>query len=158
MRTARPFRAKAIELSVPTYVFTLASVHTDIGQPLVSVAQVTEQSFDTMEEYAQFLLHQRDRKFMSSRLTRVGRRDNQLGWRFGDCHADSRGDVGEPHEGHVHYADKTWKADINGKHLILVSNRFLLWSKPVFVAVTTQKQSRFGKNIDCTNLRQLLKI
>ena len=50
MRTARPFRAKAIDLSVPSYVFTLASLDPDIGQALVSVAQVTEHCFDTMDE------------------------------------------------------------------------------------------------------------
>ncbi len=114
MRTARLFRAKAIDLSVPTYVFTLASVHTEIGQPLVSVAQVTENSFETMQEYAQFLLGQRDHKLVSSRLTRVDRRRNQLGWRFGDCHADLSGNVGEPNQNHVHHADNSWKTDING--------------------------------------------
>jgi len=64
--------------------------------------QVTEQSFDRMDEYAQFLLDQRDHNFISSRLTRVDRRGNQLGlaiWRL-SCRLS--GNVGEPNRSHVH--------------------------------------------------------
>jgi hypothetical protein len=159
MRTARPFRDEAIDLSIPTYVFTLARLDPRMGQPLVSVAQITEHCFDTMEQYAEFLLKTDDRAFISSRLTRVRRNDGLLGSRFGDCHADMAGEVGEPDPQHVHHdVGKSWKADIDGRHLILVSNRFLLWREPVFVAARTQKQSRYGKNITSDTLEDLLKI
>ncbi|PYK47591.1 MAG: hypothetical protein DME51_13425 [Verrucomicrobia bacterium] len=110
MREARPFRAEAIDLSIPTYVFTLASLNSNVGQTLVSVAQVTKHF-----------------------------------------------EVGEPNSGHVHHVPEWWKADVDGKHLILVSDRFLLWPEPVFVAAKTQKQSRYGKNIASDNLHGLLR-
>lgn len=50
MREARPFRAEATDDSIPTYVFTLASLDRTVGQPLVSVAQVDEHHFNTMHE------------------------------------------------------------------------------------------------------------
>lgn len=158
MRTARPFRSKAIDLLIPTYVFTLGRLDSKLGQPLVSIAQVTKYSFDTMDQYIQFLLKRGDRALISSRSTRARRNDGVLGWRFGDCHADFSGNVDEPHQGHVHYADKSWKTDINGRHMILVSDRFLLWPKPSFMAIKTQKQSRYGVDIDNGKLRTLLKI
>ena len=159
MRTARPFRAEALDLSIPTYVFTLGSLDPKLGQSLVSAAQVTEHSFETMNEYAQFLLKTDDQAFISSRLTRVLQNDGLLGWRFGDCHADKAGEVGEPDAGHVHHdIRKSWEEDNDGKHLILVSNRFLLWREPVFVATETQKQSRYGKNITSASLHDLLRI
>ena len=158
MRTAKPFRDEAIDLSIPTYVVTLASLGPKLGQPLVSVAQVTEHSFKTMEAYAQFLLTTGDQAFVSSRVTRVRRDDGLLGWKFGDCHSDMSGEVGEPNSGHVHHVSDWWKADIDGKHLILLSNRFLLWREPVFVAAKTQKQSRYGKDITSDTLHSLLRI
>ncbi len=157
MREARPFRAEAIDLSIPTYVFTLASLDSNVGQTLVSIAQVTKHFFNTMQEYAQFLLETRNRALISSRLTRVRQDDGLLGWRFGDCHEDMSGEVGEPNSGHVHHVPEWWKADVDGKHLILVSDRFLLWPEPVFVAAKTQKQSRYGKNIASDNLHGLLR-
>lgn len=156
MRTARPFRDKAIDLSIPTYVFTLAALHPDVGQALVSIAQVTEHSFETMAEYANFLRASANRSLISSRLTRSHKNDGLLGFRFGDCHSDRFGNIGVPHEDHVHYPKDYWKADVNGKHLILVSHRFVVWPTPVFVAATTHKQSRFGKNIDSTTLDELI--
>ena len=158
MLEARPFRAEATDDSIPTYVFTLASLDRTIGQPLVSVAQVDEHHFNTMHEYAQFLLGTGDRALVSSRLTRVRNEDGLLGWRFGDCHANMSGEVGEPNSDHVHHVPDSWQADIDAKHLILLSNRFLLWPEPVFVAAKTQKQSRFGTDIDPYNLHHLLKI
>lgn len=158
MREARPFRAEAIDLSIPTFVFTLASLDPNVGQALVSVARVTSHFFNTMREYAQFLLETRNRALISSRLTRVRQDDGLLGWRFGDCHADISGQVGEPSSGHVHHVPTWWKADIDGKHLILVSDRFLLWPEPVFAAAKTQKQSKYGTNITSDNLHDLLRI
>jgi hypothetical protein len=158
MRTARPFRHNAIDLSIPTYVFTLGKLNPDWGQPLVSVARATKYFFETMEEYAEFLRTKRDQKLMSSRLTRELKNDGQLGWRFGDCHADSSGNVGAPWLGHVHRRNRGWYDDVNGKHIILVSDEYLLWREPVFVAATTQKQSRYGKGINAKNLATLLTI
>jgi hypothetical protein len=157
MRTARPFRDKAIDLSIPTYVFTLASLDRALGQPIVSAAQVT-QCFSTMDDYAEFLRKQRDRALISSRSTRARRNDGLLGWRFGDCHADMSGEVGEPHPLHVHYPNKYWQTDVNGKHMILASDRFLVWEEPVFLVAKTQKQSRYGKDIDSRTLNELLTL
>jgi hypothetical protein len=157
MRTARPFRDKATDLSIPTYVFTLAKQHPAVGQALVSVAQVTEHSFDTMADYAEFLLTGGDRALTSSRLTRVRHDDGLLGWRFGDCHSDKFGHISRPYPEHVHHEEKYWETDINGEHIILASHRFLVWPEPVFVARTTQKQSRFGKDIDLSTLDNLIR-
>ena len=156
MREAKPFRDEATDDSIPTYIFTLASLDRKLGQPLVSVAQVDEYHFNTMEEYAQFLLKTGNRAFISSRLTRKRQHDGLLGWRFGDCHANMAGEVGEPNADHVHHVAEWWKSDIDGKHLILVSNRFLLWPEPVFVAAKTQKQSKYGTNITPVTLHDLL--
>ncbi len=67
------------------------------------------------------------------------------------------GEVGEPNPDHVHYPNEWWKADIDGKHLILLSDRFLLWPEPVFVVAKTQKQSKYGTNITQGNLHDLLR-
>ena len=157
MREAKPFRDEATDDSIPTYVFTLASLDRKLGQPLVSVVQVDQYHFNTMEEYARFLLKTGNRAFISSRLTRGRQHDDLLGWRFGDCHANMAGEVGEPNPNHVHYPNEWWKADIDGKHLILLSDRFLLWPEPVFVAAKTQKQSKYGTNITQGNLHELLR-
>jgi len=157
MRTARPFRDIAIDLTIPTYIFTLGKLEPELGQPLVSVAEVTEHSFRTMKEYFQFLLEQHNRGLTSSRSTCVRRNDGLFGWRFGDCHSDLSGKIGKPHQHHVHRRDDSWKNDCNGEHMILASDRFLLWPEPAFVAATTQKQSRYGTDIDPSTLRKLLK-
>src|ERR1700724_2790765 len=109
-----------------------------------------------MQEYASFLRKRQDRALLSSRSTRARRNDGLLGWRFGDCHVGMNGNVGEPYPGHVHYPNKSWETDINGKHMILVSDRFILWLEPVFVAIKTQMQSRYGKDIDSHTLHKLL--
>lgn len=158
MRQAKSFRDEAIDDSIPTYVFTLARLDRKLGQPLVSVAQIDKYHFNTMEEYAQFLVKTGNRALISSRLTRKRQHDGSLGWRFGDCHANMAGEVGEPNPGHVHHPNGWWRPDIYRKHLILVSNRFLVWGQPVFVAAKTQKQSRFGTDIGPDNLPELLKI
>jgi hypothetical protein len=158
MRTARPFRHNAIDLSIPTYVFTLGKLNPDLGQPLVSVARVTKYSFETMHDYAEFLRTKGDQKLMSSRLTREFKNDGQLGWRFGDCHADSSGNVGAPSLGHVHRRNRGWYDDVNGEHIILASDEYLLWREPVFVAAITQKQSRYGQDINAKNLERLITV
>jgi hypothetical protein len=156
MRTAQPFRRKAADLLIPTYIFTLARFDSAVGQALVSVAEVTKHSFETMEAYAKFLIASGDSSLISSRLTRLRQNDRLLGWRFGDCHSNVAGDVGSPRRGHVHYPNDDWKTDISGKHLILLSSRFLLWPEPVFVATATHKRSRFGRDIGPATLGQLI--
>jgi hypothetical protein len=151
------FAMRRLTPPVPRNVFTLARLDRKIGQPLVSVAQVDEHHFNTMDDYAQFLLGTGDRAFISSRLTRERQDDGLFGWRFGDCHANMAGEVDEPNSQQVHYPNNWSKADRDEKHLILVSNRFLLWSEPVFVASKTQKQSRYGTNIGRANLHDLLR-
>jgi hypothetical protein len=161
MRTARPFRDKAIDLSVPTYVFTLGKLYRELGQPLVSVAKVTGHFF-TMSEYATFLLEEGKRKLISSRLTRVHNDDGSLGWRFGDCHADEQGRVGAPDRNHVHghgcwdHGQPCWKVDNDNTHLILVSNNLLLWDRPVFFGKKRIKQRRYGQNLTADNLADVL--
>jgi len=153
MRSGEQFQGNAIDLAVPTYVFTLSRKNTEIGQSLVSVARITA-GFKTMNEYADFLRVQRP-KVRSSRFTRTHIDDGLLGWRFGDCHANDNGDVGSPTCGHVH-SQSDWQRDCNGKHMILVSTDYLLWERPAFVARNTEHQSRFGRNMDGAVLREFL--
>jgi len=155
MRSGGPFRSEVKDYGAPTYVFTLAHKGRDSEmQALVSVAEVSR-DFQTMDEYARFLVQTRNRKLMRSRLTRLKRRSG-IGWRFGDCHADEHRRVGRPrHAAHVH-AGSQWERDINGKHLILVSERFIVWKTPVFMTKRTIKQSRFGHSITEENLEELL--
>lgn len=152
MRSGEPFRAAAVDLSIPTYVFTLARKGPIAGQPLVSVARI-DRTFETMEDYATFL-RSCGRTLRASRLTRCHRDDGLLGWRFGDCHANDDGDVGEPDPGHVHHWVEDWKRDTNGEHLILFSEQFILWERPLFAAQQTERQSRFGRNMDSKALRE----
>lgn len=149
MRTGQPFQNAAQELSVPTYVFTLASKNPEVGQALVSVARITR-CFKTMDDYARFL-RSCDQDLISSRLTRCPHDDGLLGWRFGDCHLD-----GGPNPGHVH--SECWQQDVDGRHLILVSNAFVVWDKPIFVRSVVEKRSRYGRNVTPDNFRELLQV
>jgi hypothetical protein len=162
MRAAKPFRGQVTNYTVPTFVFTLAKKDaTEGSQALVSVAKITEH-FETMGEYAKFLLEEGKPKLISSRLTRVHNDDGLLGWRFGDCHADEQGRVGAPDRNHVHghgcwdHGQPCWKVDNDKTHLILISDKFLLWDRPVFFAKTTIKQLRHGKNLRADNLADVL--
>jgi hypothetical protein len=156
MRGAQPFRGQVKDKTIPTFVFTLASKAPHEGfQALVSVAKVTG-AFETMEEYARFLLDRGTRKLISSRLTRVRADDGLLGSRFGDCHADRKGIVGTPDKDHVHSGSNAWRNDVNGNHLILVSRTFLLWDRPVFITQRTIGQSRYGQNLTPENLEYVL--
>jgi hypothetical protein len=156
MRAAAPFRDQAKDGSIPTFVFTLARKHGSF-QPLVSIAKLTARlCFETMEEYARFLLKSGKHKLISSRLTRTREKDLSLARRFGDCHADRQGSIGAPSSHHVHAHRDAWKADINGDHLILVSKEFLLWDHPVFATRKTIGQSRYGKNLTPENLTDIL--
>ena len=154
MRTGQPFQKAARNLSVPTYVFTLGRRNPEVAQALVSVARITA-CFKTMDAYANFLLS-RDQDLISSRLTRCRQDDGLLGWCFGDCHADTNGLVGEPNPDHVH--SECWRQDVNGEHLILVSNSFVVWDKPIFVASVVEKQSRYGRNVTPKNFGTLLTL
>jgi len=156
MRSGGPMRKR---LKHPedesVFIFTLARQDKQGRQGLVSVAKVTEH-FDDMATYADYLRATRDRAFMSSRLTRTRRNDGELGWRFGDCHADRSGTVGEPHCDHVHYDHDQWKRDSSGEHALLVSDCFLLWRTPQLFARKKLKQSRFGHDIAPQRLSQML--
>ncbi len=148
MRGSASFREIA-DSDTPIFVFTLARKCPLFGgQPLVSVAKVSKY-FRTMKEYADFLLKTQDERLISSRFTGHRRNDGQLGWRFGDCHANLNGKKWKPIIGHVHREDKkdaTWEGDCQGDHLILLSKHtdFLLWGKPTFVGKHTVRT----KNID----------
>jgi len=155
MRSGGPFRTDVKDYGAPTYVFTLAHKGRDSEmQALVSIAEVSR-DFKTMDEYARFLVQTGNWKLMRSRLTRL-KRGSDLGWRFGDCHADEHGRVDRPrYAGHVHSGSQ-WERDIDGKHLILVSKRFVVWKEPAFVSRRMIKQSRFGHSITGENLEALL--
>ncbi|HAF15830.1 MAG TPA: hypothetical protein DCK99_19480 [Blastocatellia bacterium] len=155
MRSAQPLKEQVEEMSVPTYIFTLSSKANDEAiQSLVSVAEISI-GLKTMEAYADHLLTKNE-NLISSRFTRERRNDGLLGWRFGDCHSDSEGNIGEPDSGHVHFPDY-WRQDVNGKHEILLAERFIVWRDPVFIARDTIKQSAFGGNISEKNLDRVLR-
>lgn len=154
MRSARP-RDKVDEMSVPTYIFTLSSKANDESiQALVSVAEISI-GLKTMKDYADHLLT-KNKSLISSRFTRERCDDGLLGWRFGDCHSDSEGNIGQPDSGHVHFPDD-WRQDKDGKHEILLAERFVVWRDPVFIARDTIKQSAFGGNISEKNLDRVLR-
>jgi|GEM_PF-2067549 len=155
MRTGKPFRAKALDQSIPTYVFTLAKMDPRVGQSLVSVARIDD-GFETMDEYSQFLEGQK-RVLQAAKLTRTRREDGLFGWRFGDCHADANFQVGRPDCDHVHADEAQWKRDCNGKHMILISTKFIVWDRPVFSVRETEGQSRFGRNMEKGALESFFK-
>jgi len=149
----------AVDDKTPTYIFTLAKISEGI-QALVSVAKINPQCFfTTMKKYADFLRH-KNRNLRSSRYTGTRENDGLLGWRFGDCHANRTGRVGAPERNHVHYEDGMWRNDCPEKggigHLILASDEFIVWPRPVFKALKTFKQSGYGTNINNDNLQRYL--
>jgi hypothetical protein len=157
MRSPRPINA---DLRRPTeigvFVFTLASQDAHGHQPLVSVAKITEH-FESMTEYARRLLISGDELLILSRLTRCPR-GNSLGWRFGDCHSDESGAVGDPDPDHVHGINYSgsWATDNRPGHRLLMSDRFVVWPRPLFRSNKTLAQSRYGHNISPSNLDLLL--
>ena len=154
MRRSAPFQAKVKDYTIPTYIFTFARQDCAGQQALVSVAEI-EKDFPTMQDYARFLVRSRNRKFRLSRLTRLAMKRG-LGWRFGDCHSDETGKVGKPNAEHVHAEPGQWRRDIDSTHLILVSKRFILWDRPVFVSLKILKQSRFGYDVRAGNFGNIL--
>ena len=110
-----------------------------------------------MKEYATFILETRKTGLISSRLTRVHNDDELLGWRFGDCHSDEHGKMRAPDRDHVHgngcwdHGKPCWKVDNDGTHLILASDEFLLWDRPVFIAKKLIMQSGQWRNITGDN-------
>ncbi len=159
MRTGRPFQGQVDAYNVPTFVFTISSNANSEGiQALLSVAKVTR-AFKSMKAYAKHL--KRNTRLSASRLTRQVVGDEQFGWRFGDCHADANGNVGAPCIGHVHrkhFRDKCWKNDNQTGHLILLSDDFILWSKPVFVTRKILGQSCYGTNMTPDKLKEMLTL
>jgi hypothetical protein len=138
MRASIPFKEKAFDYKKHTYIFTLAKQFVPRQpQSLVSIARITNH-FEAMKEYAVFLRN-KGGKLLSSRLSCEFSDDGMFGWRFGDCHTDLSGNVGRPHKNHIHAEGGQWKKDCPEKkqsrdHLILVSNKFIVWQKPVFKA------------------------
>jgi len=156
MRSAKSLRGQIDDTSIPTYIFTLSSNANDEAiQALVSVAEISI-GLETMKAYADHLLTTENKSLISSRLTRERRDDGLLGWRFGDCHSDSKGNIGSPDSGHVHFPDD-WRQDVNGKHEILLAERFVIWREPFFIARDIIKQRRFGGNVSEKNLDRVLR-
>lgn len=147
MRGASPFRS-AFRTETPVFIFTLASKKGCDFQGLVNVARITR-AFESMGEYAEWIRDHQNREVQLSRFTRTDPSKRHLGWRFGDCHADTRGDVGAPTTEHVHAAVTQWQPDRNGKHLILASNDFILYGTPRFRSKETMGPSRYGFNWGC---------
>ena len=137
-------------------IFTLASCCNALEhkQYLVSVAKVTR-CFGSMNEYAHYVLKQKREKLLWEKLSRLPRGKRGLGWRFGDCHADRKGEVKEPGEGHVHAGCKA-RGDLKPGHLIVVSDCFVTWHRPKLWANRTIHQSRFGIDVTPDNLNELL--
>jgi hypothetical protein len=92
-------------------------------------------------------------KLLSEKLSNR-RRSTGMGRRFGDCHADGRGRVANPNEPHVHAGDVG--RDLDGSHLLLASDCFVVWNRPALRARTTLLQSRYGINVTAENLESLL--
>ena len=159
MRSASPINhALSDPAGIAVFIFTLTEQDSTGSQNLVSVAKVTAH-FSAMSAYARHLIRSGDPALISSRLSRNRRNDGLFGWRFGDCHSDRRGKIGAPHVDHEHglNRDHSWDADNATGHTLLMSNRFLVWSRPAFSSTHTLKQSRYGYNIDAGSLRRLLK-
>ncbi len=105
----------------PLFIFTLASQDDGDWQPLVSVAKITKY-FNSPEGHAQFVCA--ETKLSESRLSRLTQNEhhnNQFkAWLFGDCHSNTKGELGRPVDGHVHRyrgQDETdlWKMTISQK-------------------------------------------
>lgn len=156
------FKEKVLDQK-PTYIFTLAK-NSDGKHWLVSVARITN-PFETMKKYADFL-RTKGKKLLSSRLSREFQEDGMRGWRFGDCHANSAGKIGRPYKEHVHAKGDGWKDDCpetnpKQRHLIVVSDDYIVWRKPTF-KVRNKARNVFrgpkgaGVNIDQTKLTEFL--
>ena len=153
MRRAKPFQGQIENYAIPTFVFTLSSKAAKGSQALVSVAKITNH-FETMDDYAKFIVKSNNPHLIASRLTRIRNDEGLLGRRFGDCHANRQAQIGAPATGHVH--EHCWQSDVDGTHLILISDDFLLWGRPVFFARKTIKRSRYGTNLTAGNLVEIL--
>lgn len=159
MRSARPInQALSQSANAAVFIFTLSEQDYGGTQHLVSVAKVTRYFVD-MNAYARYLLGSGNTALISSRLSRNRRNDGLLGWRFGDCHANRGGVVGPPHVDHSHGLNGAhcWAQDNTTGHTLLMSDCYLMWSKPRFSSIRALKQSRYGHNINPGNLRTLLK-
>jgi hypothetical protein len=159
MRSSRPFRQS---LRTPTkhavFIFTLSKVDDRGVQHLVSVAKVTD-SFSTMRSYARKLIASCQHVLIASRLSRTRTSRTNLGWRFGDCHADPTGNVGAPHPDHVHGFNQhsCWARDNTAGHELLLSDLFIVWRAPVIRSSAVMFWAGHGRNINASNLQHLLK-
>jgi hypothetical protein len=159
MRAAHPINDALVHpADIAVFIFTLAKQDASRNQNLVSVTKAT-MHFPDMRAYAQHLLRSRNAAFVSSRLSRRRRNDGWLGWRFGDCHSDRSGTIGAPHVDHEHGFNRghCWAADNTRGHTLLMSDCFLVWPRPMFSSRYALKDSRYGHNINPSNLRQVLK-
>lgn len=162
MRSSQAFRKQIQDSDGPYFIFTLASNKgfgpPKGGQALVSVARVTKTlTFENMQDYASFLCRQ-SQAIKLSRLTRQPTDENyKKDWRFGDCHADDKGELGPPDKDHEHSDEKDWTEDRYGNGLILFSDRFLIWEEPKIISRVTIRQDRWGRDISPDTLGKLLK-
>jgi hypothetical protein len=155
MRTEKTFKDALKNSDV--FTFTLARKHKSLkhgGQALVSVANVTEH-FPDMVTYAGRVTS--EPQLRDSRLSWLNVTNRFYSWRFGDCHADLRG-TRAPDSRHVHAPSHKWKKDVSSGHTMLLSDNgsFLLWSQPIIFSKRTFEWSRYGSNVDPTNLKDLL--
>jgi hypothetical protein len=148
MRSAQSFKTAVKSGDCATVILTLSKVRCpDHRQYLVSAAKVTAW-FDTMDDYAKYLLKLGDERLLSEKLSRE-RRATGLGWHFGDCHADRDGRVDEPVKGHVHKGKDG--RDRDGNHLLLASDSFVVWKCPTLRAKSLLYQSRYGLTVTPDN-------
>lgn len=79
-------------------------LHGRSRRPIVSVAFITH-GFWTVDAYTEYLTNNCSERAISHRLTHdTDSRKHEWAIEFGDCHADSRGNVDEPPEGHDHHS------------------------------------------------------
>ena len=157
MRAAERFK-KAVKGDRPVMIFTLSQVSREYHrQFLVSVAMVTNSkcdSFETMEEYARFLLKRRNKTLLQEKLSGLPRSDSGFGWRFGDCHADPNYKVKAPGKDHVHAGPKADR-DLDESHFLLASDRFRVWSRPTLWARKIWGPARYGIGVTPDELHKM---
>lgn len=153
MRAASSFKERVRSELSAVVILTLAKASGPGHQQyLVSAAKVTGW-FETMNDYANELLELRSEKLLGEKMSNR-RQSSSLARRFGDCYADGRGRVNDPKVPHVHAGNAG--RDLDGTHLLLASDCYVVWNNPILRARSTLGRNRYGINIAPENLLSLL--
>lgn len=155
MRRATPFKNLVKSKTMATVVLVFCKVSDrDNRQYLVSAAHITN-SFATMRAYFRHLCDHHTKATRLEKCSSAKPVGPSLGYRFGDCHVDSRGSHCRPRQPHVH-AGRRARADLAGDHRLLASTEYLVWDRPTIWAKSTMCQSAYGINVDEATLHDLL--